>query len=96
MTNLLFYTLWVAAAITVLLIVIGLLPPGDAFPYPQEIEQGILNIVHYAQSFNQILPLDTLLHLVKLTVILLTVTRIAFPLVAKFVQVVFKMKPGNS
>lgn len=96
MSNILFYGIWLAAGATILLALIGLLPPGTQYPFPQEIEASLFTIVGYAHSLDMILPLSTLFTILKLAIVLFATTRILFLVVGKMIAALFKLKPGNS
>jgi len=75
----------IIALITVVGYGFSLLPSGDQYPLPETIEVGVTYIFEGMQAFDPIMPVDTFWDVLRMAVIILTISRILIPSVMKII-----------
>jgi len=77
--SLLTYVIWFVAFLTAFVVGINFLPSASDYPVPLEIGQAITTLWGYLNSFNQILPIDTLFDILYLSILYQIIIRILWP-----------------
>jgi len=77
--SILTYALWLVGFLTAFVVGINFLPDASSHPVPPEIDTSIQLLWGYLNSFNEILPLDTLFTILFYSIVLKFITDILFP-----------------
>jgi len=80
--------IWIASVITLITAGVALLPNGSDHPLPPEIVTGTQTLYHWLYSFNNILPVDTLILVLGYAVLIEIFCRIVYPLIFWLIKVV--------
>jgi len=72
-------SLWVTGIVVFLGGMVALLPPASSYPYPADITTAITTLYQWLYSFNHILPVDTMITILKYSIVLAFLTRLLWP-----------------